>query len=43
MPLEKESDMNKLSYQTLKEIGYDGYLLEDAPERVLQSLGIKSS
>lgn len=28
--------MKKLSYQTLKEIGYSGYLLEDAPERVLQ-------
>lgn len=28
--------MNHLSYQTLKESGYDGYLLEDAPERVLQ-------
>ena len=28
--------MNHLSYQTLKESGYDGYLLEQAPERVLQ-------
>lgn len=28
--------MKHLSYQTLKESGYDGYLLEDAPERVLQ-------
>ncbi len=28
--------MKKLSYETLKEQGYDGYLLEDAPERVLQ-------
>lgn len=28
--------MKKLSYQTLKELNYDGYLLEQAPERVLQ-------
>lgn len=28
--------MKKLSYKTLKEIGYEGYLLEDAPERVFQ-------
>ena len=28
--------MKKLSYQTLEEQGYDGYLLKDAPERVLQ-------
>lgn len=28
--------MKKLCYKTLKEQGYDGYLLEDAPERVLQ-------
>ncbi len=28
--------MNKLSYQTLKDLNYDGYLLPDAPERVLQ-------
>ena len=28
--------MNTLSYKTLEEIGYDGYLLKDAPERVLQ-------
>lgn len=28
--------MNKLNYQTLKEQGYEGYLLENAPERVLQ-------
>ncbi len=28
--------MKKLSYETLKELNYDGYLLEDAPERVLQ-------
>ena len=28
--------MKKLSYQTLIEQGYDGYLLKDAPERVLQ-------
>lgn len=28
--------MKNLSYQTLKESGYDGYLLENAPERVLQ-------
>ncbi len=28
--------MKKLCYQTLEEMGYDGYLLKDAPERVLQ-------
>lgn len=28
--------MEKLSYQTLEKLGYDGYLLKDAPERVLQ-------
>lgn len=28
--------MKKLCYQTLEEINYDGYLLKDAPERVLQ-------
>lgn len=28
--------MKKLSYETLKEIGYKGYLLEKAPERILQ-------
>ena len=28
--------MNRLSYQTLKEQNYPGYLLEHAPERVLQ-------
>ena len=28
--------MKKLSYQTLKETGYNGYLLENAPEKVLQ-------
>lgn len=28
--------MKKLSYAVLKEQGYDGYLLENAPERVLQ-------
>lgn len=28
--------MKKLSYETLKELNYDGYLLKDAPERVLQ-------
>ena len=28
--------MNKLSYKTLEEMNYDGYLLKDAPERVLQ-------
>ena len=28
--------MNTLSYQTLQEQGYSGYLLKDAPERVLQ-------
>ena len=28
--------MKKLSYKTLEEMNYDGYLLKDAPERVLQ-------
>ena len=28
--------MKQLSYETLKENGYTGYLLENAPERVLQ-------
>ena len=28
--------MKKLSYETLKEQNYSGYLLENAPERVLQ-------
>lgn len=28
--------MNRLSYDTLEKIGYDGYLLREAPERVLQ-------
>ena len=28
--------MKTLNYETLNEIGYDGYLLKDAPERVLQ-------
>ena len=28
--------MDKLSYQTLQEAGYDGYLLKEAPERVIQ-------
>ena len=28
--------MKKLSYETLKEQNQSGYLLEDAPERVLQ-------
>ncbi len=28
--------MKKLSYATLEEMGYDGYLLKEAPERVLQ-------
>lgn len=28
--------MKQLTYQTLKESGYNGYLLENAPERVLQ-------
>lgn len=28
--------MKKLNYQTLKELHYDGYLLEEAPERILQ-------
>lgn len=28
--------MKKLNYQVLKELGYEGYLLKNAPERVLQ-------
>ena len=28
--------MKKLCYQTLKDQGYEGYLLENAPERILQ-------
>ena len=28
--------MKKLTYKTLREIGYEGYILENAPERVLQ-------
>ena len=28
--------MKTLSYDVLKELNYDGYLLEHAPERVLQ-------
>ena len=28
--------MEKLSYKTLEDIGYDGYLLKDAKEKVLQ-------
>ncbi|MCF0245352.1 MAG: tagaturonate reductase [Ileibacterium sp.] len=28
--------MKKLSYETLKDMGYEGYLLKDAPEKVLQ-------
>ena len=28
--------MKKLSYAALEEQGYEGYLLKDAPERVLQ-------
>lgn len=28
--------MEKLSYSRLKEIGYGGYLLEQAPEKVMQ-------
>ena len=28
--------MNKLSYKTLKQTGYTGYLLKEAPIKVLQ-------
>ena len=28
--------MKKLNYATLEEMNYDGYILKDAPERVLQ-------
>ena len=34
--LPKERIMKKLSYQVLKEQNYDGYLMEKAPEKVLQ-------
>ena len=32
----EESHMERLSYATLKNAGYDGYILESAPEKVLQ-------
>lgn len=35
--------MKKLSYAVLKEQGYDGYLLESAPERVLRLVKETSS
>ena len=28
--------MKKLNYEVLRESGYDGYILENAPEKVLQ-------
>ena len=28
--------MEKLSYSTLEAVGYDGYILKSAPEKVLQ-------
>ena len=28
--------MKQLNYQTLQDLNYDGYLLNEAPERVLQ-------
>lgn len=28
--------MNRLNYSTLNEVGYDGFILKDAPEKVLQ-------
>lgn len=28
--------MNKLSYRTLEEKGFTGYLLKEAPERIIQ-------
>ena len=28
--------MEKLNYKVLKETGYDGYILENAPEKVMQ-------
>ena len=28
--------MERLSYETLKQIGFDGYFLEDGVERILQ-------
>ena len=34
--------MKKLSYETLKEQNYSGYLLENAPERVLQLVKVTS-
>ena len=32
----RERRMKRLSYETLKELNYDGYLLHNAPEKVLQ-------
>lgn len=32
--------MEKLSYQILKEQNYKGYLLREAPERVLQLISV---
>lgn len=28
--------MDTISYKTLEDLGYDGYLLKDAPEKVIQ-------
>ena len=28
--------MSRLNYKTLDEVGYNGYILKDAPEKVLQ-------
>ena len=32
----EESFMERLNYEVLKKSGYDGYVLKDAPEKVLQ-------
>lgn len=36
MNLFRKDNMNTISYQTLEDQGYDGYLLKDAPEKVIQ-------
>ena len=35
----EESFMERLNYEVLKKSGYDGYVLKDAPEKVLQFYG----
>ena len=33
---ERESIMEKLNYDVIKKVGYGGYLLKEAPEKVMQ-------